>query len=67
MSTVVVYHFEMKPARASQSIRSRRPGTREAIEAMGFTPIMESAQVVERGQLDGSGFVRSDMLRESAA
>jgi hypothetical protein len=67
MGTVVVYHFEMKPARTSESIRSRRPGTREAIEAMGFTPIMETAQVVERTHLDGSGFVRTEVARESAA
>jgi hypothetical protein len=67
MGTVVVYHFEMKPARASEAIRSKRPGTREAIEAMGFTPIMESAQVVERTHLDGSGFVRTEAPGESAA
>jgi len=67
MGTVVVYHFEMKAARATESIRSKRPGTREAIEAMGFTPIMETAQVVERTHLDGSGFVRSEIPRESAA
>ena len=48
MGTVVVYHFDMKPAKAPGTIRSKRPGTREAIEAMGFTPLMETAQVVER-------------------
>jgi len=67
MGTVVVYHFDMKPAKAPATIRSKRPGTREAIEAMGFTPIMETAQVVERTHLDGSGFVRTELARESAA
>lgn len=67
MGTVVVYHFDMKPAKAPEPIRSKRPGTREAIEAMGFTPLMETAQVVERTHLDNSGFVRPDVARESAA
>ena len=67
MGTVVVYHFEMPHPKALESTRSKRPGTREAIEALGFTPIMETAQVVERTYLDGSGFVRPELGRESAA
>jgi hypothetical protein len=66
MGTVVVYHFEMKTAKAREAIRSKRPGTREAIEALGFTPLMETALVVERTDLDGSGFLRAEPLRESA-
>jgi hypothetical protein len=66
MGTVVVYHFDMKHAKAREAIRSKRPGTREAIEALGFTPLMETAQVVERTHLDGSGFLRQEALRESA-
>jgi hypothetical protein len=67
MGSVVVYHFEMPHPQARESTRSKRPGTREAIEALGFTPIMETAQVVERTLLDGSGFLRPDIPRESAA
>jgi hypothetical protein len=67
MGTVVVYHFEMKHAKAREATRSKRPGTREAIEALGFTPLMETAQVVERTYLDGDGFLRPDIARESAA
>ena len=67
MGTVVVYHFDMKPANAHETIRSKRPGTREAIEAMGFTPLMETAQVVERTHLDTSGFLRIELARQSAA
>jgi len=66
MGSVVVYHFEMK-TKAREATRSKRPGTREAIEALGFEPIMETAQVVERTHLDGSGFLRPDLARESAA
>ena len=66
MGSVVVYHFEMK-TKARETTRSKRPATREAIEALGFTPIMETAQVVERTHLDGSGFLRPDLARESAA
>lgn len=60
MGTVVVYHFEMSSAKAVENSRSKRPATREAIEALGFTPIMETAEVVDRSQLDGSGFVRPE-------
>ena len=67
MGSVVVYHFEMKNPKAHEGTRSKRPGTREAIEALGFTPIMETAQVVERTYLDGSGFLRPDLAGESAA
>jgi hypothetical protein len=66
MGTVVVYHFEMRHAKAHEATRSKRPGTREAIEALGFTPLMETAQVVEATHLDGSGFLRPEQLRESA-
>jgi hypothetical protein len=67
MGTVVVYHFEMNHAKARETTRSKRPGTREAIEALGFTPLMETAQVVERTYLDSDGFLRPDVARESAA
>jgi hypothetical protein len=66
MGTVVVYHFEMENPKARGTTRSKRPGTREAIEALGFTPLMETAQVVEHTHLDGNGFVRPEMARESA-
>lgn len=67
MGSVVVYHFEMNNPKAHETTRSKRPATREAIEALGFTPIMETAQVVERTHLDGSGFLRAELPRESAA
>jgi len=60
MGTVVVYHFEMSSVKATEQSRSKRPATREAIEALGFTPLMETAQVVDRSRIDGSGFVRPD-------
>ena len=66
MGSVVVYHFEMKNTQAREATRSKRPGTREAIEALGFTPIMETAQVVERTFLDGNGFLRAELAPESA-
>ena len=64
MGTVVVYHFEMSSAKATSQSLSKRPATREAIEALGFTPLMETAQVVERSQLDGLGFVRPELRTE---
>jgi hypothetical protein len=64
MGTVVVYHFEMSSAKEVAHSRSKRPATREAIEALGFTPLMETAQIVERSQLDGSGFVRPETRTE---
>jgi hypothetical protein len=64
MGNVVVYHFEMKAARESDHSVSKRPATREAIEALGFTPMMETAQVVDRSRLDGSGFVRPELRQE---
>ncbi|HZZ91829.1 MAG TPA: hypothetical protein VFE23_04660 [Usitatibacter sp.] len=67
MGTVVVYHFDMQHPKAREAIRSKRLGTREAIEALGFTPLMETAQVVERTYLDGSGFLRAELGGESAA
>jgi hypothetical protein len=33
MGTVVVYHFEMTSAKSVENSRSKRPRTREAIEA----------------------------------
>ena len=67
MGSVVVYHFEMNNPKAHETTRSKRPATREAIEALGFTPIMETAQVVERTYLDGNGFLRAEPAGESAA
>jgi hypothetical protein len=64
MGTVVVYHFEMSSAKATSQSLSKRPATRETIEALGFTPLMETAQVVERSQLDGLGFVRPELRTE---
>jgi hypothetical protein len=64
MGTVVVYHFEMSSAKAAEHSRSKRPATREAIEALGFTPLMETAEIVDRSQLDGSGFVRPEARAE---
>jgi hypothetical protein len=63
MGTVVVYHFEMS-SKATQQSLSKRPATREAIEALGFTPLMETAQVVDRSRLDGLGFVRPETRPE---
>lgn len=60
MGTVVVYHFEMSSAKAAELSRSKRPATRETIEALGFTPLMETAEVVDRSRIDGSGFVRPE-------
>jgi len=63
VSNVVVYHFEMQaPATRKRSV-STRAATREAIEALGFEPLMETAQVVERARLDESGFVRPEAKR----
>ena len=59
MGTVVVYHFEMTSAKSEQS-RSKRAATREAIEALGFKPLMETAEIVDRSQLDSNGFVRPE-------
>jgi hypothetical protein len=64
MGTIVVYHFEMSSANATAHSRSKRPATREAIEALGFTPLMETAEIVERSQLDGNGFVRPELRSE---
>lgn len=64
MGTVVVYHFEMSSAKATEHSRSKRPATREAIEALGFTPLMETAEVVDRSRIDGSGFVRPEARNE---
>lgn len=64
MSTVVVYHFEMSSAKVTAQSLSKRPATREAIEALGFIPLMETAQVVDRSRLDGSGFVRPETRSE---
>jgi hypothetical protein len=64
MGTVVVYHFELSSAKAAEHSVSKRPATREAIEALGFTPLMETAQIVERSMLDNSGFVRPQMQGE---
>ena len=60
MANVVVYHFEMRSDRESDLGVSKRPATREAIEALGFTPLMETAEVVDRSRLDGNGFVRPE-------
>jgi hypothetical protein len=66
MGSVVVYHFEMSGGpKAREATLSKRAGTREAIEALGFTPLMETAQVVDNIHLDVAGFVRADLLRES--
>lgn len=60
MGSVVVYQFEMSSESVSEKQNvSKRPGTREAIEALGFVPLMETAQVVDNTVLDVSGFVRS--------
>ena len=64
MGTVVVYHFEMTSAKTAENSRSKRPATREAIEAMGFIPLMETAEVVDHTQLDGNGFVRPELRAE---
>jgi hypothetical protein len=64
MGAVVVYHFEMSSTKPVTHSRSKRPATREAIEAMGFTPLMETAQVVEASMLDGSGFLRPELRAE---
>lgn len=63
MANVVVYHFEMTSARQEMG-RSKRAATRETIEALGFTPIMETAEVVDRSRIDGSGFVRPEHRAE---
>lgn len=60
MGNVVVYHFEMKGPAKAKPVLSKRPATREAIEALGFEPLMETAQVVESAKLDTSGFVRPE-------
>jgi hypothetical protein len=65
MGSVVVYHFEMGGMQAHEATRSKRAGTRDAIESLGFIPLMETAQVVDHIHLDGAGFVRPDILRES--
>lgn len=57
MGNVVVYHFEMCSSANTQRTVSKRPATRETIEALGFEPLMETAQVVERSLLDASGFL----------
>jgi hypothetical protein len=58
MGSVVVYHFETSAHSASEKQNvSKRPGTREAIESLGFVPLMETAQVVDNSVLDVSGFV----------
>jgi hypothetical protein len=60
MGSVVVYQFEMSSQSAAEKQNvSKRPGTREAIEALGFVPLMETAQVVDNTVLDVSGFVKS--------
>ena len=63
MGSIVVYHFEMSSKAQQQSV-SKRPATREAIEALGFKPLMETAQVVDTSQLDGLGFVRGELRGE---
>jgi hypothetical protein len=55
----------MSGKKAQEATLSKRAGTREAIEALGFTPLMETAQVVDNIHLDMTGFVRPDVLRES--
>jgi hypothetical protein len=58
MGSVVVYQFDSSAHSPSDKQHvSRRPGTREAIEALGFVPLMETAQVVDNSVLDVSGFV----------
>jgi hypothetical protein len=65
MGSVVVYHFEMAGPQAHKGTLSKRAGTREAIESLGFTPIMETAQVVDTMHLDVAGFVRADVARSA--
>jgi hypothetical protein len=61
MGNVVVYHFEVRSSASAQRTLSKRPATRETIEALGFEPLMETAQVVERSMLDAAGYLPGEV------
>jgi hypothetical protein len=57
VGTVVVYHYEIVDPKTGEHVRSRRAALRTAIEALGATPLMDTAQVVEQAVLDRAGFL----------
>jgi hypothetical protein len=57
MRTVTVYAFQIADKDLNSNVIAPRKATREAIEQLRCTPIMDTAEEVEPSRLDGNGFV----------
>ncbi len=60
---VTVYYFEKYDITIDQTLRSKRPATREAIDRVFGRPIESTAMEIDESDIDGHGFRK----QESAA
>jgi hypothetical protein len=58
MSKITVYYFKGYVIDTDKVTRSRRMATLEWIEKRGFTPINETARMIEDSALDSNGLYR---------
>ena len=58
MQRVKVYYFTMYDIRADEVVVSRRPASLETILRFGGTLIEDSAEEVDREELDENGLLR---------
>lgn len=57
MQKTTVYYFNRYDIKTDNTVRSKRPATREAIAACDGVAIEDTAQEVEVSRLDGNGFL----------
>jgi len=56
MKKVTVYYFKKWDDSTHQNLRSKHPGTLEAIKRAEGTELMETALEVDEAELDDNGF-----------
>jgi hypothetical protein len=62
MPDIEVYYFTGWDQMQGDNLLSKRPATLEAIEARGGTALPQTRRVVDSGDLDGNGFLKTDQL-----
>lgn len=65
MQKVTVYYFNSFDIKTGETVRSKRPATRETIAACNGVVIEETAQEVEVSRLDGNGFLAKENQEKS--
>jgi len=58
MSKVTVYYFKGYVIDTDKVTRSKRMATLDWIEKRGFTPLKETAKIIEDSALDSNGLYR---------